>query len=415
MTTDRRLSIALVAPPFLPMPPAAYAGTERVVAALTVGLHQRGHRVTVYASGDSQLPCEVIPVVSEALWRTGYRGDGSAFLELAVARAWEDAARYDIIHSHVETAGFLMARYCPTPVVTTLHQRLDLGGVSELIDRFSDVPLIAISDSQRRWNERANWVATIHHGIDFSATPTSAWPGDYLMFVGRISPEKGVVEAIEVARRTGRRLVMAAKVYEPDEHALFDAAVKPAIEAGIVDWRGEVGTVERDRLMAGALATLMLGGWPEPFGLVAIESMATGTPVIARRAGGCTETIEHGTTGFLVDDVNEAVHAVSRVEGLNRTHIAAYARGRFSADRMVARYEQVYETLISKPKLPCVRPTPGRKGALRPLRALGEAAGGRRRPRLPERRATTRTRLAVPVDGLADDMAGPLPDPPTAL
>jgi len=342
----RPLRIALVAPPFLPVPPPAYAGTERVIAALAIGLHERGHRVTVYASGDSVLPCDVEPVVPEALWRVGFRGDSSAYVDMAIARAWEDADRYDVIHAHVETAGFVMARYCPTPVVSTLHRRLDVGGVAELIDRFPEIPLIAISESQRRWHEAANWVATIHHGLDFSGSPTGDTPGEYLLFVGRISPEKGVAEAIEVATRTGRRLVMAAKVYEPEERELFAATVEPAIEAGVVDWRGEVDTAERDRLMAGAYATLMLGGWPEPFGLVAIESMATGTPVIARRSGGCTETIEHGTTGFLVDDVQEAIHAVSRIAELNRHHIAAYARGRFSIERMVSRNEQVYETLV---------------------------------------------------------------------
>ena len=348
VTRVSRLRIALIAPPFVPVPPPTYAGTERVVATLATGLHALGHRVTVYASGDSELPCEVVPVVPEALWRSGYRGDGSAYLEKILARAWEHAAEYDVIHSHVEAATFLMARYCQTPVVTTLHQRLDVGGVSDLIDHFQDIPLIAISESQRRWNQDANWIATIHHGLDFAATPIGDVPGEYLLFVGRISPEKGVVEAIEVASRTRRRLVMAAKVYERDEQALFESAVRPAIEAGIVDWRGEVGTRERDRLMAGALATLMLGGWPEPFGLVAIESMATGTPVIARRAGGCTETIEHGSSGFLVDDIDEAVHAVSRLGTLHRPHIAAYARGRFSAERMVARYEQVYELLAAQ-------------------------------------------------------------------
>ena len=342
------LQIALIAPPFLPVPPPAYAGTERIIAALAAGLHARGHRVTVYASGDSDLPCEVVPVVPRALWRAGYRGEAPAYVEMAVAQAWADSAHYDVIHSHVETAAFLMARYCETPVVTTLHRRLDVGGVAEMIDRFGDVPLVAISESQRRWNPAANWIATIHHGLDFSATPAGNAVGDYLLFVGRISSEKGVEEAIEVARRTGRRLVMAAKVYEASERALFDDVVRPAIEAGVVDWRGEVGTVERDRLMAGAYATLMLGAWPEPFGLVAIESMATGAPVIARRAGGCTETIEHGVTGFLVDDVDEAVHAVSRIHALRRPHIGAYARGRFSADRMVARYEQAFELLLTQ-------------------------------------------------------------------
>ena len=158
----------------------------------------------------------------------------------------------------------------------------------------------------------------IHHGLDFTDTPSRDEPGDYLLVVGRVSPEKGIAEAIQLARRTGHQLVIAAKVREQDEQDLFDAVVKPAIESGTVDWRGEVDGPERDRLMAGALATLMLGGWPEPFGLVAVESMATGTPVIARRAGGYTETVEHGVNGFLVDDVEEARLAVERIRDLSR-------------------------------------------------------------------------------------------------
>jgi len=240
-----------------------------------------------------------------------------------------------------------MARHCGTPVLSTLHKRVDVGGLAQLIDLMPDVPLVAISDSQRRWNPDANWVAAIHHGLDFSHTPVSSHAGEYLLLVGRVSPDKGVVEAIEVARRTGHRLVMAAKVHEGDERAMFDAVVQPAIEQGIVDWRGEVHQQERDRLMAGAYATLMLGAWPEPFGLVAIESMATGTPVIARRAGGVTETVEHGATGFLVDDVSEAVLAAERVPTLRRDRIAAYARRRFSAERMTALYEQAYLRLLA--------------------------------------------------------------------
>ena len=220
-----------------------------------------------------------------------------------------------VIHSHLDADGLLIARGTSTPFVATLHGRLDASGVSELIKAMPDVPLISISDSQRRWNEDANWVATIHHGLDFSAAPVSDAPGDYLLLVGRVMPEKGIAEAIEVARQTGIRLVMAAKVKHPDERALFEAVVQPAIDDGVVDWRGEIGAEERDSLMAGALATLMLGAWPEPFGLVAIESMATGTPVIGRRAGALVETVRHGTTGYLVDDVSEAVLAVSRVGG----------------------------------------------------------------------------------------------------
>jgi glycosyltransferase involved in cell wall biosynthesis len=341
------LRIGVIAPPVLPLPPPKYAGTERIVTSLVLGLHERGHQVTVFAAGDSDLPCEVIPVVPRALWRDGYTGDASLYHQMAVATAWESADRFDVIHSHVDTHGFLFARHAPVPVVTTLHRRLDVGGAADYIDLLSSIPLVAISDSQRRWNPNANWVATIHHGIDFASTPARTRHGEDLLLVGRITREKGVEEAIDLAGRTGRRLVIAAKVRHPDERALFESVVGPAIDAGIVDWRGEVDTATRDKLMVEARATLMLGAWPEPFGLVAIESMATGTPVIGRRAGALTETIDHGVTGFLVDDLDEATLAVSRVVSLDRAAIADSTRQRFAVDRMVDEYEAVYRRLVA--------------------------------------------------------------------
>jgi glycosyltransferase involved in cell wall biosynthesis len=340
------MRIALVSPPFLPLPPPGYAGTERVVTALAIGLQQRGHHVTVFAPGDTDLPCEVVPTVDRSLWRDGDPGDATGWLQQTAVKALEQAGRFDVIHSHIDADGLWLSRVSPVPVVSTLHGRLDTAGVSQLIQAMPDAPLISISDSQRRWNLDANWVATIHHGLDFSAAPTSVVPGEYLLLVGRVTPEKGIAEAIEVARRSGIRLVMAAKMRHPDEHALFREVVRPAIEDGVVDWRGEIGSTARDELMAGALATLMLGAWPEPFGLVAIESMATGTPVIGRRAGALVETVRHGTTGFLVDDVGEAVLAVERVADLPRQPIAAYARSRFSVERMLDDHEPAYASLL---------------------------------------------------------------------
>ena len=344
----RPLRIGIIAPPVLPLPPVGYAGTERIIATLALGLHARGHAVTVFAAGDSDLPCEVVPVVPRALWPAGHRGNLTNYFDLAVARAWEQQDRFDVFHSHVDTAGFAMARYSDTPVVTTLHGRLDVGGTIDLIDAHRDIPLVAISASQRRWNPDANWVATIPHGLDFSTTPRSTEVGDHLLLVGRLTREKGIAEAIELARRTGRRLVMAAKAHEHAEQAMFRELVQPAIDEGVVDWRGEVTGGERDELMAAAFATVMLGAWPEPFGLVAIESMATGTPVIARRAGAYTETIEHGVTGFLVDDEDEAVLAVERIERLDRRIISAQARERFSVDRMIGRYEAAFESIVGR-------------------------------------------------------------------
>ena len=343
-----RLRIALVSPPMLPVPPPTYAGTERVVAALGETLVAHGHDVTLFAPGDSDFSGTLVATPEQSLWSRGYRGDVSSFINVALARVWANHDDFDIIHSHVETLGFLFARHCPTPVITTLHGRLDVSGIPELLEEFSDIPLVAISDSQRRWGQHANWLATIHHGLPLDRMPFRSEPGKYLAFVGRITPEKGIADAIELARRTRLPLKMAAKVYDKHEKTHFDEVVKPAIEEGIVEFLGEVGALERDPLYAGALATVMLGAWPEPFGLVAIESLATGTPVIARRAGALTETIEHGIDGFLVDDLTEAELAVSMIEDLDRVLIRKRAIERFSPERMTAEYEHVYAGLVEK-------------------------------------------------------------------
>jgi glycosyltransferase involved in cell wall biosynthesis len=345
LNLDHRLRIGMISPPMLPIPPARYAGTERIVAALVEGLHRRGHHVTLFAPGDSQVDCELLPTIPVSLWSTGYRGDLGAYLNLTLAKVWAVASDFDIIHSHVDTMGLPFARWCPTPVVSTLHGRLDGMGHPALLDEFSDVPLVAISESQRRWSPRSNWVATIPHGLDLGRAPFRAAAGSYLAFVGRIAPEKGIADAVALARTTGLTLRMAAKIYDPRERALFEEIVAPAIDDRVVEFLGEVGPAERDELYAGALATLMLGAWPEPFGLVAIESMATGTPVIARRAGALPEIIEQGRSGFLVDDLQEAALAVERADALDRRQVRQRALGRFSVERMLDDYERVYAAL----------------------------------------------------------------------
>ena len=352
-----RLRILLVAPPLLPVPPPSYAGTERVIAVLGEQLHARGHEVALVSSGDSDVPYEHIPTVEESLWSSGYRGDVASYMQHTTAVAWREAHRFDLVHAHLENHSFLLARYAPVPVVTTLHGRLDAPGMPELLGAFTDVPLVAISRSQRRWYPDQHWIATIHHGLPLDTMPFSERHGEYLAFVGRATPEKGIAEAVELARRTRLPLRIAAKVYDAKEKAHFAEVVKPAVDAGLATFLGELGPEERDPLYAGARATLMLGGWPEPFGLVAIESMATGTPVIARRAGALTETIEHGVTGFLVDDVNEAELALERVEDLDRAVIREKTLERFSAERMTAEYEAVYRQLVRSPSArPVVEP-----------------------------------------------------------
>ncbi|MGH2428457.1 MAG: glycosyltransferase family 4 protein [Candidatus Limnocylindria bacterium] len=341
------MRIALLAPLVSPIPPTAYAGTERIVATLAQRLHERGHEVTLFASGDSDVDCRLVPVVPQSLWATGYEGDGRQLVPLVVTAVWREIDRFDVIHSHLDGGGFVLARHCGRPVVTTVHNRLDTEGTPQLLEGFGDVPLVSISKSQRRWAPDANWVATIHHGIVTGETLFGQKPGDYLLLVGRLTYEKGVAEAIELARESGMPLKIAGKVHEDVERQMFAEVVQPAVDDGVVEFVGELDPNQRDALFAGALATLMLGAWPEPFGLVAIESMATGTPVIGRRAGALPETVSHGETGFLIDDLTEANLAVQRVAGLDRGAIRRHALERFSPDVMVHRYEEVYRRLTA--------------------------------------------------------------------
>ena len=357
--TPRPLRIGLLSGPMVAIPPPGYAGTERIVSVLVTELARRGHEVTLIGPGDSKVDCELIPTIDRALWSSGMSGDLAPYIDVSIERAWSVAYRFDIIHSHLDTTSFSFGRHSPVPVLHTLHGRLDMPGIPELLDEFRDIPLVAISESQRRWWPKNNWVAMVHHGLPLEAAPFSATPGSYLAFVGRITPEKGVAAAIDLARQARLPLRMAAKVHEDDEKRLFDEVVAPAIKEGVVIFDGELGTGPRDELMAGALATVMLGAWPEPFGLVAIESMATGTPVIARRAGALPETVEHGLTGFLVDDIHEGRFAVKGVATLDRAAVRRTVLERFGVDRMVDEYEAVYQRIagadsprmISRPRV----------------------------------------------------------------
>lgn len=378
--TEQPLRIALVSGPMVAIPPPGYAGTERIVAVLVEELVRRGHDVTLIGPADSNVSSRLIPTIDRALWSSGMRGDSTAYIQVAIERAWAVCHEFDIIHSHLDTLSFSFARHCPTPVVHTLHGRLDTPGLPELLEEFNEIPLVAISASQRRWFPDNNWVGTVHHGLHLDAAPFGEKAGEYLAFVGRITREKGIADAIELARMTGMTLRAAAKVHEVDEHELFDSLVAPAIEEGIVEFEGELAPGPRDELLAGALATVMLGAWPEPFGLVAIESMASGTPVIARRAGALPEIIDHGTTGFLVDDLSEAQLAVKEAAELDRRHIRDSAVERFSVDRMVDEYEAVYRQLARGERPQGDAPNEGQRQdepASRPAEADAEATAPR--------------------------------------
>jgi glycosyltransferase involved in cell wall biosynthesis len=343
----RILRIGLVAPPVVRIPPERYAGTERVVAALADGMVARGHHVTLFASGDSTSGTEVVPVLRNAAWNGRSNGENSSFAMLSAIRALERASEVDLFHSHLDAMGLPLARLSPVPVLSTFHSRLDIPGLYEAVGAFGDAPLVAISQSQRRWHPGANWVATIPHGLPFDRVPFSPRTGEYLVVVGRASPDKGIVEAIEVASASSLPLRIAAKAIDPAEIDYVERHIRPAVGDG-VQFLGEIGPGDRDPLLAGALATLMLGAWPEPFGLVAIESLATGTPVIARRAGALPEIIEHGVDGFLVDDLSEARLAVSLAGDLDRTRIRERALARFGVERMISAYERLYHALVDR-------------------------------------------------------------------
>jgi glycosyltransferase involved in cell wall biosynthesis len=342
------LRIGLVAPPFLPVPPPAYGGTERVVHALAEGLHALGHDVTLFASADSDVSCRLVATVPRACW-TGGSPDVDASFERVLEAVTRDQGQFDVIHSHLERKGFTFAESNGTPVVSTMHGRLDDPLTRAALLAHPAVALVAISESQQAQAPWAHWVGVVRHGLDMRRMPFGRTGGDYLLFVGRITGEKGIVEAIEVARRTRHRLVIAAKIFDRTESDLFESEVRPALCPGRVEYLGEVGPAVRDPLFAGAVATLMLGDWPEPFGLVAIESLATGTPVIALRRGALPEIVEDGFDGFLVDDVEGAERAVALVRSLDRRRIRSRAIRRFSAARMVDDYLAVYRRVLDSP------------------------------------------------------------------
>jgi glycosyltransferase involved in cell wall biosynthesis len=330
------------------------AGTERVVHALAEGLHRLGHDVTLFAAADSIVSCRLVATVPRACW-TGGSPDVEGSFERVLEAVSRHDGRFDVIHSHLETTGFPFAESSRTPVVSTMHGRLDERVTLAAIRAHPDVPLVAISESQRALGPWANWVGVVRHGLDLDRMPFGAIAGGYLLFVGRIAREKGIIQAIEVARRTRHRLVIAAKVFEATESDLFDTVVRPALHPGRVEYLGELGPAVRDPLFAGAVATLMLGDWPEPFGLVAIESLATGTPVIALRRGALPEIVEDRVDGFLVDDLEGAERAVALAPSLERRRIRNRAIRRFSAGRMVDDYLAVYRHVLGDSRRPARR------------------------------------------------------------
>jgi len=352
------MRIAQAAPLFESVPPKLYGGTERVISYLTEELVRLGHEVTLFASGDSETKAKLVPACPRALWRDENCQETLPHHVRLMDLVFQDASRFDVIHFHCDYLHFPLLRRYPCPSVTTLHGRLHVPDLQPLFDEFADVPLVSISNDQRRPIPWANWQATVYHGLPRDLHTFRDRPGDYLVFLGRLSPEKRLDRAIAIAQQGGRKLKVAAKIY-PEERDYFKQTIEPLLHESRswVEFLGEVGGREKDELLGNALALLFPIDWPEPFGLVMIEAMACGTPVIAWRNGSVPEVIEDGVTGFVLDSIEEAVQAVGRVAGLSRHVCRRVFEERYDAARMARDYLEVYRRIAyTGPEL--VRPTP---------------------------------------------------------
>jgi glycosyltransferase involved in cell wall biosynthesis len=339
------MRIAQIAPLTESVPPRLYGGTERVVSYLTEALVDMGHEVTLFASGDSKTAARL-----ESVWPTALRFDHSLRDAIAphmtqMERVCRQAGDFDILHSHLDYWMFSLLTRTGTPAVTTLHGRLDLPEIAAMYE-LTQAPVVSISDAQRKPLPRANFVRTVHHGLPLKLlTPQDVRP-QYLAFLGRIAPEKRPDRAIQIARRAGIPLKIAAKVDRVDQD-YFDTVIRPMLDGPDVEMIGEIGDAEKPAFLSGAMALLLPIDWPEPFGLVMIEAMACGTPTIAYRAGSVPEIIDDGITGFIVKDEAGAVAAVDRLGELDRAEVRKQFETRFSAQRMAEDYLQLYHRMAA--------------------------------------------------------------------
>jgi glycosyltransferase involved in cell wall biosynthesis len=344
--SGRPLRIAQIAPLYESVPPKLYGGTERVVSYITEELVRRGHEVTLFAAGNSETRAELVPGCERALRLLGKPELGSSLQLAMLAEVFETArANFDIVHSHIDYWSFPFASLTRVPTVSTMHGRLDIPDLHPVYRRFPEAALVSISDSQRAPLAEMNWVATVHHGMPRNLLRFSERPGSYLAFIGRISPEKGIDLAIEVALKSGVPLKIAAKVDAVDRE-YFAEVIKPRITPPMIEYIGEIDDAQKSDFLGGALALLFTIDWPEPFGLAMIEALACGTPVIARPCGAVPEVIRPGITGFLAREIDELVAAVGKIDSIPRERCRREFEERFTSEVMIAKYERVYHRLI---------------------------------------------------------------------
>lgn len=339
------MRIAQVAPLWESVPPKLYGGTERIVSYITEELVAQGHDVTLFASGDSETTARLEAICPQALRLNTGIFNRDAPMMMLQERGLGAARGFDIIHSHLDFIGFPLARRNTIPVVTTLHGRQDLPELEPVFREFSEMPLVSISDAQRKPLPWANWAGTVHHGLPRNLYTFHPQTQGYLAFLGRISPEKRPDQAIEIAKRTGLPLRIAAKV-DPADQTYFEAEIEPLLNHPLIEFIGEISDAEKNEFLGNATALVCPYDWPEPFGLVLIEALACGTPVVAYRRGSIPEIIDHGTTGFICETVSEMVDAVGQVPFIDRRRCRAAFDERFTADRMARDYVALYERLL---------------------------------------------------------------------
>ena len=368
------MRIAQVAPLYERVPPVFYGGTERVVSYLTEELVGMGHKVTLFASGDSITTARLEPVCSRALRLDPESRDPLAPHVRMLGMVYGRASEFDIIHCHTDYLGLPLARSSATPTVLTLHGRLDIPELGPLYALYDDIPLVSISDGQRAPIPHAGWVATVHHGVPPRMYRYNPTPHRSLLFLGRISPEKRPDTAIRVAQRCRIPLRIVAKV-DPVDRDYFARTIEPMLDDPFVEFLGEVGDSDTASLLGQALGLLFPIDWPEPFGLVTIEALACGTPVIARRRGSVDEIVEDGVTGFLCESEDEMVEAVRRLDQIDRAACRAAFDRRFSAGAMARRYVDVYESILAGAGVPVSGTRTGRRDPTAMVPPY--AAGGR--------------------------------------
>ncbi|MBW4421756.1 MAG: glycosyltransferase family 4 protein [Myxacorys californica WJT36-NPBG1] len=342
------MRIAQIAPLWESVPPPAYGGIELVVSLLTDELVRRGHDVTLFASGDSQTLAQLESVHPHALRLDPSVNEHPIYEMLQLGRLYDRAQQFDVIHSHIGCAALPMAKLVKTPTVHTLHGVFTPDN-EKLFTYAREQPYISISNTQREPRLNLNYVSTVYNGIDLASHEFYAAPSDppYLAFLGRISPEKGTHLAIEIAQRSGWHLKMAGKVDRVDVD-YFEEAIRPHIDGKQIEYLGEANHVQKNALLGNAVATLFPITWREPFGLVMVESMAVGTPVIALRRGSAPELIKHGETGFLCDSVDECVAALDKINSIRRRACRSHVNQKFGVEQMVDGYEAVYREAVSK-------------------------------------------------------------------